>query len=290
MAKRSLVTLTTDFGTSDPYVGAMKGMILRHCPQADIVDITHEVPPQQVLTGAFTLAHTAPYFPEGTLHVVVVDPGVGTKRNILVGQLGGQYFLFPDNGVISLLRQVLPLQALVMVRNERVLDNPAVSPTFHGRDVFGPLAGKILSGLDINDLGPTPASYKLLDLPTPQDESDAILGWVIHIDRFGNLVSNITYEQARRRWKDLQTLSVDCNGQAVGPLRNTYADVEVHQPVALFNSMGYLEVAVNQARASETFDATLGAKIRLREQLAIDKPKPKSAGDDNTVPPEPFSG
>jgi S-adenosyl-L-methionine hydrolase (adenosine-forming) len=285
MAKRALVTLTTDFGSADPYVGAMKGMILRHCPQADIVDITHDVPPHEVLSGAFTLAHSAPYFPDGTMHVVVVDPGVGTDRNILMGQFGGHYFLFPDNGVISFIKQIMPLQALVMVRNEAVLPpSSGISTTFHGRDIFGPLAGKILSGVDINDLGPTPSTFKLLDLPDCQDEDDSILGWVIHVDHFGNLVSNITQDRVFRYWKETGSLSVDCRGKTVGPLLSTYADVERNQPLALFNSMGYLEIAVNQGRACDVFQASLGAKIRIREQTFLDSPRKDQASPEPPTP------
>ncbi|MCD4824524.1 MAG: SAM-dependent chlorinase/fluorinase [Phycisphaerae bacterium] len=271
MAKRRLVTLLTDFGSADPYVAAMKGTILQYCPMADIVDISHNIPPHQILHGAFVLANSAPCFPEGTLHVVVVDPGVGTDRAILVGQFGGHLFLFPDNGVISLIKQMLPLEGIVSVRNEKFLPHTSeISHTFHGRDIFAPLAGHILNGVDISNLGPAPSRYKLLDMPTPQEENGELIGRIIYVDHFGNLISNISQEDLRRRWASPEALQVQCNGQPVGKLAVTYGHVAAGKPLALFNSMGLVEVAVNFGQACDMFKAGVGAEVRIRETKYLD--------------------
>ena len=271
MPKRALVTLLTDFGVADPYVAAMKGMILRYCPAADIVDISHDVPPHQILSGAFVLAGAAPYFPSGTLHVVVVDPGVGTNRAILIGRFGGQVFLFPDNGVITFVKEILPLEGLVSVRNFSFLqEEKEVSPTFHGRDLFAPLAGQILSKADIAKFGPTPSQYKLLELPVPYAQGNDLVGEVIHVDHFGNLISNITEQDVKRHWSDVNSLQVNCNNRQVGFLAGTYALVQADSPLALFNSSGHVELAVNQGRACDLFQTGLGAEIRIRETKFLD--------------------
>ncbi|MHC4294610.1 MAG: SAM hydrolase/SAM-dependent halogenase family protein, partial [Planctomycetota bacterium] len=163
MAKRAIVTLLTDFGTADPYVAAMKGILLTAAPEAQIVDISHEVPPQDILRGGMVLAQVAQYYPPETLHLIVVDPGVGTERRILAGRFGGQRFLFPDNGIITFVAQSTPLDELVVVRNTKYLPVRQPSQTFHGRDIFAPLAGHLLSGVQLDKLGPRPDTYKMLD-------------------------------------------------------------------------------------------------------------------------------
>ena len=270
MAKRALVTLLTDFGLADPYAAAMKGMILQSCPTADILDITHDIPPHQIMSGAFVLAGAAPYFPIGTLHVVVVDPGVGTDRAILIGQFGGQVFIFPDNGIITFIKEVLPLEGLVVVRNFNFLPEKGICPVFHGRDLFAPLAGQILSGADIAQFGPTPSRYKLLELPATYSQEKDLIGQVIHVDRFGNLISNITERNVRERWGKMESLQVDCQAQRVGFLAGTYGLVGQDTSLALFNSTGYVELAVNQGRACDVFKAGLGAEVRIRETEFLD--------------------
>lgn len=265
MAKRPIVTLLTDFGSADPYAAAVKGVILSACPQARIVDISHEVPPQDVLAGAVVLAQAAPYFPAGTLHVVVVDPGVGGDRRILAAKMGGHTVLVPDNGIISFLADKLPLESIFVVRNTEYLPIRDPSMTFHGRDIFAPVAGHILNGLDIAKLGPPPKTYKLLDIPTAEPTGDHIAGQVIYIDHFGNLVSNIPEQMVRARYGELGRVHVTCAGRSVGPLQGAYSFVEPGEVLAVFNSMGYLEVAVNQGRACDSLAAGIGAEIRVVE-------------------------
>ena len=265
MPRGTLMTLLTDFGSRDPYVAAMKGTILGICPRAQIVDITHEVAPQDILQAAFIMAQSCPNFPPDTLHVVVVDPTVGTSRTLLAGRFGGQYFLFPDNGVISFIAQALPLEALHAVRNTAYL--PAISPsmTFHGRDVFAPLAAQILNGLDISRLGPQPDRYTLLDLPIPNLSNGALVGRIVHEDRFGNLISNLSRKTLINFCHDLDRLSVEFAGTTIGTLRGAYAFAGSQKPLALINSMELLEVAINQGSAAKFFRAGVNSEIVVRQ-------------------------
>lgn len=266
MAERPLITVTTDFGLTDPYAAAMKGAILRHCPSAEIVDISHQVPSHNILSGAFLLAGAAPYFPPYTVHLVVVDPGVGTDRAILIGQFGEQLYVFPDNGIITFVKESAPLQNLVEVREWGLLNLETLSATFHGRDVFAPLAGYIFSGKPISRLGPVPEHYTLLDLPQPREQAGELAGCVIHVDHFGNLITNITRKHllALLAGAHPEEGDVFCQGQHVGPVRTTYGDVEPGRPVALLNSLDLLELAVNQGRFRDAFDVGLGAEVTVR--------------------------
>ncbi|HUU59160.1 MAG TPA: SAM-dependent chlorinase/fluorinase [Phycisphaerae bacterium] len=263
MAKSLLVTLLTDFGTQDPYVAAMKGTILSICPRAQIVDLCHGVPAHDILAGAFILTECAPTFPADTLHVVVVDPGVGTRRRILFGQFGAQQYLFPDNGIITLIAQRYPLRAMVTVRNVDFVPPEDVSATFHGRDLFAPVAAHLLRGLDFHQLGPQPQSYKLIEIPQSQMHGEALLGQVIYIDRFGNLVTNIPADMVHAQWPSLDRLRVSCTGRDIGAVQGTYGFAKEGELVALFNSMGLLEVAVNQGRACDELGARLGTEVRV---------------------------
>jgi S-adenosylmethionine hydrolase len=267
VADRPLVTVTTDFGLADPYVAAMKGVILQFSPDARIVDISHQVPSHQILSGAFVLANAAPFFPANTLHVVVVDPGVGDDRAILVAQFGDQIYVFPDNGIITFVKESHPLQNMVEVRHFELLDIRGASATFHGRDVFAPLVGYILSGKPISRLGSVPTHYTLLDLPEPKADDSEMTGSVIHVDHFGNLITNITKNHLQERWSNLghANLEVYCQTQHVGLLQTTYSQVEPGRPLALINSMGMLELAVNQGRFSDAFDAGNGATVSVRQ-------------------------
>ncbi len=274
MAKIGLATLMTDFGTDGPYVAAMKGAILRACPIARVVDICHDIPPHDVLAGSFVWAQATPYFPEGTIHVGVVDPGVGTVREILAATIGGQIFLMPDNGLISFVAKAMPMEAIVVVKNKTYLPREETSTTFHGRDIFAPLAGEIMKGLDIHELGIQPETFKTLDLPEPkQEDTGALVGQVLFVDRFGNLISNISRKVVTEHWPDVESLGIVCAGRDIGPLRDTYGVAEAGQPLVLFNSMALLEIAVNQGKASEVLQAGVGAEVRVsprQQQLATD--------------------
>ena len=266
MPKQALVTLLTDFGTRDPYVAAMKGVILRMCPTAQIVDVCHDVSPQDILSASLILAQTAPYYPRDTLHVVVVDPEVGTERRIIVAKFGGQVFLFPDNGVITFVAQAMLLEGMAVVRNPEYLPSSPESMTFHGRDIFAPLAAHILNGLDIKRLGPQPNTYKLLELPVVRLEEGSLVGQVIYVDNFGNLISNISRRDVEETYGGLDRLCVVCGGRDVGPLQGAYGFVARGQALALFNSMQLLEIAVNLGNAGEVLGLGIGAEISLNRE------------------------
>jgi len=260
MARQHIATLTTDFGMQGPYVGAMKGVILQMCPRAQIVDITHDIPSHDLLAAAFVLAQSVPYYPPGTVHVVVVDPGVGTDRSILAATYADQTVIFPDNGVITLVERMLPLRDIRVCRNTRYV--PAeVSGTFHGRDIMAPLAGRILNGLNISVLGPRPGTYKLFDLPEPTVEENRITGQVMQTDKFGNLMTNIPGTLLRQTAGRLDTVKTTCGDKDAGPLAKSYGFVEPGTPLVVFNSMDMVEIAVNQKRADEFFDAEVGTPV-----------------------------
>jgi len=260
MARMQIATLLTDFGASGPFVAAMKGVILQVCPRAQIVDISHDIPPHDLLAGALVLARSVPHFPPDTVHVAVVDPGVGTNRAILVGRYGNQTVIFPDNGIISLVERTLPLRDIRLCRNVGNLPQ-FISSTFHGRDIMAPLAGQILNGLNISTLGPRPATYKLFDLPTPTVEENRITGQVMYVDRFGNLTTNISGELARQLGGRLEAVTTTCNDKNAGPLVKTYGFVEPDRPLVVFNSTDMIEIAVNQGRADELFEAEVGTPV-----------------------------
>lgn len=263
MARIQIITLTTDFGTRDAYVGTIKGIILSMAPRVTLVDITHEIQAHDIMAASFVLAQSAPYFPKDTLHVAIVDPTVGTDRRILAARLGGQYFLLPDNGLITFVAKALPLEEIVTVRNTAYLPPPNISMTFHGRDIFAPLAGHLANGLDLRTLGPRPETFKLLGLPPVRQDGPTLIGEVVYVDTFGNLITNIPAQLVRDRWAMLDDVCVRCAGRDVGTLQGTYGFVDQDQPLALFNSSDLVEVAINRGRASDVLQAGVGAEIRL---------------------------
>ena len=262
MARLKLITLLTDFGVRDPYVAEMKGVILGLCPEAQIVDLCHEIEPYDIRGAAFILSRATRRFPPGTVHVVVVDPGVGTERAILAGQFAGQIYLFPDNGVISFVARELPMEAVAVVRDLGGVLPADVSRTFHGRDIFAPVAAHLVENLDVIELGPTPQSYELLEIPEPQWQEDTLTGQIVYVDRFGNLISNISRELLARRWEDEEEIFVHCAGRDVGALRAMYGAAEESQPIALLNSMELLEIAINRGRACDVLGVGIGAPVR----------------------------
>ena len=273
MARQMIATLLTDFGLRDPYVATMKGVIVALCPDVHIVDITHAVAPHDILGAAFILSQAVGSFPPGTAHVVVVDPDVGTPREVLAARFGGQYFVFPDNGVITFIASGLPLEEIVTVRDKRYFRTPGPSGTFHGRDILAPVAARILTGLDLRRLGPRPPKDKLLDLPGVREEADGLGGQVLYVDRFGNLIANITDQLIRQRYDVLDRVRVTCNGHDCGPLRSTYGSAEAGKPLAIINSMGLLEIAVNRGAATQVFGARVGTPVRVLGPEGTGKPR-----------------
>ena len=252
----TIITLLTDFGTADGYVGAMKGVILRRSPGATVVDITHDIPPQKVHAGARALAEAAPLFPAGTIHVAVVDPGVGSARHPLLVASEGQLFIGPDNGLLSLAAPAGEARAL----DRRELFRATVSSTFHGRDVFASVAGHLAAGLPPQSCGHVVERWQRLQLPKPTMEADRIAGTVIHVDRFGNLITNLK----RGAVGDAARWRIFVDERDIGPIRGTFSDVAPGQWVAYIGSGGELEIAVRDGDAASALEQTTDVRVTLR--------------------------
>lgn len=273
----SIITLTTDFGTEDPYVGIMKGVILGLSPQASLVDLTHAVGPQQVLQGSFLLGTAYRYFPPGTIHLAVVDPGVGTGRRALAVQGGGYYFVAPDNGLLSHVLWELGLRSrsrgkrpvptnvgpgvtAVSLTNPRFWLHP-VSSTFHGRDIFAPVGAHLSLGIGLEELGDEVSSLLLYPLSRRQRQRDGtLLGQVLHIDHFGNLITDIKGEDLPG-----DPLSIVVGGRTIHGLSPSYAAGTVHEPslLAMVGSAGYLEVSARNGSAAALLGVGPGDPVRI---------------------------
>ena len=259
-----LVTLLSDFGTQDGYAAAMKGVILGELPGARLVDVTHDVPPQDVLAGAFALAQAAPFFPTGTVHLAVVDPGVGTARRALAIEARGSVFVGPDNGLFTFVTDGAS-RAWAL---DRAPDGWRLHPTFHGRDLFARVAARLAAGGAPGDFSTGTVTPERLSLPEPARAGDEWVGEVIHVDRFGNLVTNLRDEQA--------TDAVEVAGaQAVRA--TTYADVERGRLVAYLGSAGWIEVGVRDGSAAALLTATRGARVRARARVGPRRHRARSA-------------
>lgn len=260
---RRIVTLTTDFGLKDPYVGAMKGAMLSIAPGITIVDITHLVSPGNILEGALILLQACRYFPKGTVHVGVVDPGVGSERKPLLVETEDHLFVGPDNGLFSLAARSLGMKRAIELTNKKFFLQE-VSSTFHGRDIFGPVAASVAFGADPKELGPELGKIRALDIPGLERDEGGLEGEVIYVDSFGNLITNI-------RREDVDALGaagceVSIAGVSLNGIKKTYSVEEKGAPLALIGSSGYLEVAVNSGSAADFFKAGVGEKARVRRR------------------------
>jgi S-adenosyl-L-methionine hydrolase (adenosine-forming) len=256
------ITLTTDFGLGSPYVAAMKGVILSINPDARLVDLAHNVEPQNIRQGAVILAEATTWFPAATIHVGVVDPGVGTERRIVYARIGDQQYIAPDNGLLSRLSlKTRPSQIIAVVNPEHWL--PSVSNTFHGRDIMAPVAAQLSLGMEPDRLGPPRAELVELDWPQPRFESNEIVGAVVWIDGFGNLISNIT-EGMLATIQDRARATIAVAGHTVRGIVRTYGDRPANTPLALVGSSGYLEVSVAGGSAAATLRCENGSVVTVR--------------------------
>jgi len=260
-----LITITTDFGVHDPYVGIMKGVILRIAPKARLIDLTHTIPQGDVLRGSIVLRSAMRYFPRGTIHLAVIDPGVGGKRNPVAVHTEQQYWVGPDNGLFWFLAGGDPPPQIVKLEN-RVYHLPDQSQTFHGRDIFAPVAAHMANGIPIREFGSLIRSLKTLSIPAVEQHTpDRLTGSIIYIDHFGNCISNITPDQ-----QDISPISswhVELDDATVVPLKKYYGQVAEHEPVALIGSSGYLEIAVRNGSAAESLGIMRGTKFALKRGL-----------------------
>lgn len=281
----SVITLTTDFGLQDGYVGIMKGVILSICPSATIVDITHAVSPQDIREAAYRIQAAYRFFPPGTVHLVVVDPGVGSSRAIVAMKTADYTFIFPDNGVLTLIADRHDAKSIVKVENSLYFLEP-VSATFQGRDIFAPVAAHTANGVSLDQFGtPLPeASLVRLKKTSPpvlpskrlegghKADVDELIGQIVFIDRFGNLVTDIDKTTLDRfdspeSLPHMLVVVRGASGEAVFKgIVPTYANVPVNHPLALIGSSGYLEVAVNGGNAARYFQVQKGDWLRLRRK------------------------
>ncbi|HEU0252672.1 MAG TPA: SAM-dependent chlorinase/fluorinase [Pyrinomonadaceae bacterium] len=255
-----VITLLTDFGTADYFVGAVKGAILSVNPHAVIADITHEIPPQDIEAGAFTLLAAYPTFPAGTIHVAVVDPGVGSARRAIIVEAGKQFFVGPDNGIFSYIYDREPSQKIFHVTAEKYFRRPT-SSTFHGRDVFAPVAAALSKGIKPEALGsPISDEVRLRDSLTPGVARNGdVQGRIIHIDRFGNCITNLTRESLGER----SVLVV--NGKRITTFREFY-DGAGKAPFAIWGSAGFLEISVNGGSAATALKVERGEAVLLAQR------------------------
>ena len=258
------IVLLTDFGFRDSYVGVMKGVIKKRCPDADVIDLSHNIMPQDVAEAAFVLAGAYAYFPEETVFVNVVDPGVGSDRKIVCMRANKQVFLAPDNGLLSIVANETGADRFYEVSNADYF-LPKVSGTFHGRDIFAPVAAHIASGVPLSELGPPLSGVQQLKLRRPVYGTDGTLrGEIVYVDHFGNLTTNISTQMLQATFRrPLEAIEVSVAQTVIRGLRRAYTDVEQGQLLALIGSSGYLEVAVNGGSAEKLLRCEKGDSVNL---------------------------
>jgi len=257
---RPVLALLTDFGTRDHYAGTMKGVALGICPDAALVDITHDVPAHDVLAGALELAAAYKYFPAGTVFLVVVDPGVGSARHGIAAESGDFKFVAPDNGVLTAVLDEHPAKKIVEL-SERRYARPTVSRTFEGRDRFAPAAAWLAKGIELGALGRSASAIHRLDIPQPTVDADRVTGEVVRVDRFGNLITNID----RRTFDKVSSgpLDIRIGSFQVSKVISTYADAAPGDICALFGSSDHLEIAATGASASAALNLGRGAPVQI---------------------------
>lgn len=261
----AIITLLTDFGLQDEYVGLMKAVIASINPKASIIDITHGIDSQDIVQAAYILKSAYPYFPPGGIHVVVVDPGVGSQRRAIAVKCPNGIFVAPDNGVLSLVLEGNRIESAVKITDSSFFRQP-VSHTFHGRDIFAPVAGHLSLGIDISRLGPRISSRQLavIDLPRPGVRSDRVLyGQIVARDRFGNLLTNIDADQLTRfcRPELWQRLAIKIAHRTIDGICETYACVAPENLLAAIGSRGYLEISVNRGDAGRILKVSKGEPV-----------------------------
>ncbi len=251
-----VITLTTDFGTSDPYVAAMKGVILKINPETKIIDISHDISPQNIYETAYVLDKAWRYFPDGTIHIVVVDPGVGTDRNALVVKAANAFFIAPNNGVLTYVVDG-PFEA-VSITNPPFWNQP-VSSTFHGRDIFAPVAAHLSLDTPLSEFGEPVTSLVTLPKTKPYFGSDgSLVGHVIHIDRFGNVITDISRDDVPRN------PAIHVKNYVIEELSPFYAEGD--ELIALIGSDEKLEIAVKNGNAAESLNLSVGDDIVVRRK------------------------
>jgi len=256
--RQGILTLTTDFGTGGPYVAAMKGIILAAAPETQLVDVSHEIAPQNILEGAFVLAGIVDAFPPETVHLAVIDPGVGTPRRLVAAQIADQWFVLPDNGLLSGLLNGRSSPRIHEISNPAIWRSE-VSATFHGRDILAPAAAYLLRGGDADQLGPRRQDVIRLANFEPRTDDGGLVGEVVFRDNFGNLITNVPNDRLDGRdWQ------IEIAGERIAGLSRTYGDHPPGTLVALIGSSRWLEIAVVNGDAARQLSAGPGTTVKFR--------------------------
>jgi hypothetical protein len=257
----AIITLLTDFGTADGYVGAMKGVILSLNSRAKVVDLAHDISPQDVLGGALALASAALYFPPETIHVAVVDPGVGSKRKPILVLWRGHFLVGPDNGLLSLAFEGTGPEGIYhLTRWQYFRDR--ISRTFQGRDIFAPVAAHLSLGIPPEELGEPLSTWEQIHLPIPQEAKGRLHGEVIHVDRFGNLITNIREEDVQRLFQG-KTVLITIGGRTLRGIKTSYAETGEGELLAIIGSGGWLEISQNKGQAVQKLKLGRGALVEV---------------------------
>ncbi|MCD6529652.1 SAM-dependent chlorinase/fluorinase [Candidatus Bathyarchaeota archaeon] len=262
MGASAIITLLTDFGLRDPYVAEMKGTILSICPEARIVDITHEVEKFNVKMGAYILASSTPHFPEGTIHVAVVDPGVGTERKAIIIRTARSVLIGPDNGLLALSAMREGVKEVFAIENPKYMAEKP-SKTFHGRDIFCRAAAYICKGVPVSDFGPKIDTFIKPEFSLPRYEYGRLRGEIIHIDGFGNAITNVTgetLEKLQASVGSILSLQIESKKFKI-KLCETYGDVPKGEKLLLIGSDGFLEISVNQGNAAKSLNLKVGDEV-----------------------------
>jgi S-adenosyl-L-methionine hydrolase (adenosine-forming) len=254
------ITLTTDFGLVDGYVASVKGVIISIAPDTRIIDVTHEIEPQNISQASIVIATAAGYFPSGTVHVVVVDPGVGTNRALLAVEAGKQIFLAPDNGVLGVIYEKCPSPQVYKIEN-RALFSERISRTFHGRDILAPVAAYLSRGIKLSEVGPRTTDYNRGEFAYTKAQKNSIRGAIVYRDHFGNLMTNIS-EAELQAW-DPATLEIRAGYTKIIGLSGSYSDVERGELLCVIGSNGYLEIALREGSASDKLRFPLGTEVEV---------------------------
>ena len=260
MSNPPIITLTTDFGLQDHYVSAMKAVIVGINPNARVIDISHDIPPQDIMAGAWVVRNAALLFPPETVHVVVVDPGVGTERKPVALRIENHFFVGPDNGIFSLIGEDFNYKAVTLA-NE-CFWREIRSNTFHGRDIFAPVAAHLSRGIGFDELGPTLDKVITYRWAVPISDRDGIQGWIVHIDRFGNLISNIPAGLIRETI-DKSNFRIYVGNTILHRIDTSFGSVHDGEPVAYIGSSNKLEIAINKGNAKEMLGVEKGAQISI---------------------------
>lgn len=259
--RKPIITLLTDFGIKDHYVASMKGVILNINPQCNLVDITHEVRPHDIQEGAFILANAFSFFPRGTIHIAVVDPGVGGLRKPILLVTQNYFWVGPDNGLFSLVAKRDKVKEVIHLTNKKYF-LPNVSTTFHGRDIFAPVAGRLSLGIKPEALGEKLDHWVELDLRKPEIRKQRLLGEIVFIDHFGNLISNID-ETMFFQFTKKRPYVIWAGKRRIDHLRKGYWEGKPGELVALFGSSGYLEISMNRGNAQRTLKVKRGDPLQV---------------------------